>query len=597
MHLVKISTSSTASSSKSTKSRLEDSQDVAYSVVVDIAGLSVPLILDTGSADLWLLSSPSSATLHPSTLSVNFTYGGTSNDGTFASGDISRTDSIKVAGVDIANQYIASIIETNATVIDVGASGILGLGFPANSVIWNTLASVSLPHTPPEPAQAHSQNTSKQMSNTNSNTKFATSFSDLASFSAPRLHTPNPSFLVNKLSSSPASDDNPSITPTDEYSNALLASLITYGPPLVRLVNPALPPGDVPAFSLNLMRRDIFADFPSSSLSYAIGGEFIIGTLNSLTSSFQNASPPPFSESNPTTTYHAVRLYTPSQNGLFVPSEPEEVYPYAWEVFVDSVWFDGVLVQDRVWGGSGEVLEGVGEGDGTGEENMDRDGDFGLSVLIDSGNTLIRGPEPIIRSIYAMLNSTVTRMPGGGNSEDPPTYPCTIPHNLSFVMGGTRYDVDPRDFGTPISSFRPADSSRANVSHGGDDGGQEIMCIPNLAIEDPPRIGGWLYSWSLGTPFLHSVHATFAYGNITHPSSSSPLIALRSVVPDDAVLRMRVGLGLLGLGLDIDATDDTFIPVTTSATSRSPNPAQTEAWCTALLGFVMIMSLVMHGWF
>lgn len=28
------------------------------------------------------------------------------------------------------------------------------------------------------------------------------------------------------------------------------------------------------------------------------------------------------------------------------------------------------------------------------------------------------------------------------------------------------------------------------------------ICTPNLAATDPPKIGGFLYAWSLGTPFL-----------------------------------------------------------------------------------------------
>lgn len=27
-------------------------------------------------------------------------------------------------------------------------------------------------------------------------------------------------------------------------------------------------------------------------------------------------------------------------------------------------------------------------------------------------------------------------------------------------------------------------------------------CLPNLAVTDPPEEGSYLYSWSLGSPFL-----------------------------------------------------------------------------------------------
>lgn len=70
------------------------------------------------------------------------------------------------------------------------------------------------------------------------------------------------------------------------------------------------------------------------------------------------------------------------------------------------------------------------------------------------------------------------------------------------------FPVDPRDFGAQVSS-----SSSSSDEDGGDDGGDdddgedddgEPMCSFNLAVTDPPGSGGFLYSWSLGDPFLKS---------------------------------------------------------------------------------------------
>ena len=77
--------------------------------------------------------------------------------------------------------------------------------------------------------------------------------------------------------------------------------------------------------------------------------------------------------------------------------------------------------------------------------------------------------------------------------DGPVLYPCANAHALSFEFGPPgrrkRFDVDPRDFGTPVHDV-------------GEDNGEIVWCIPNLAPTDPPRRGGFLNSWSLGDPFL-----------------------------------------------------------------------------------------------
>ena len=83
----------------------------------------------------------------------------------------------------------------------------------------------------------------------------------------------------------------------------------------------------------------------------------------------------------------------------------------------------------------------------------------------------MRGPQDVIAQIYGAL---------GGE-----TFDCSVPHNLTFVIGGRPFPIDPRDFVQPaLSDAR--------------DG-----CVANLASTDPPG-AGFLYSWSLGDPFLKS---------------------------------------------------------------------------------------------
>ena len=94
-----------------------------------------------------------------------------------------------------------------------------------------------------------------------------------------------------------------------------------------------------------------------------------------------------------------------------------------------------------------------------------------LFIVFSQGNSLIRGPRDVLNVIVAQL---------GGN-----TYDCAEAHTLAFQIGGKLYPVDPRDFGS--QTFENTVS----------------RCTPNLAATDPPS-SGFLYSWSIGDPFLKS---------------------------------------------------------------------------------------------
>ena len=119
--------------------------------------------LDTGSSDLWSIStdctapncgatfsstpqiSPSS--LQSANLSVRFDYGDSAHQ-TFASGIIGSS-SVSVASLKTDNQFLAACNKTNSNVSDGGLSGIFGIGFPSpfsGSVIFSSEHRTSLRH-------------------------------------------------------------------------------------------------------------------------------------------------------------------------------------------------------------------------------------------------------------------------------------------------------------------------------------------------------------------------------------------------------------------------------------------------------------------
>ncbi|RPD56506.1 acid protease [Lentinus tigrinus ALCF2SS1-6] len=428
-----------------TDTGLGDVLDTTYTVLVKIGETLCPLIIDTGSADLWTASdgcqecSKYGVALYPQeSLSavgqdVDLLYGD-SRTGTHASGPIG-TDTVGVAGLSVPDQYLAAIVDTNTSVLDTGSTGILGLGFPPVSVIWRQLL-------------------------------------------ASDLQGPVPTFLKRDIN--PNKQDDPNTLPSFEFLNSTsqswkrqdgptpyaspIDSFSTIGPFVTRLV------------TLKLLSRPLVVTTLQRDTVSLSGnaGTLSLGAL-------------PYGLADEYLTWVPIRGYRPSEGGLPPsPEAPNEVYPLVWEIPIDDVYFDGVKLPRSPLSPS----------------------TISLSALVDTGNSLIRGPQDIVGHIYALL----------GDSFD-----CSIPHNLSFQIGGVQFPVDPRDFAQPMP-VRPGTVYADEAAR----------CSPALAATDPPRQGGFLYSWSLGDPFLKSVLVAFYYGNITHPSQDPPRVGLMSTVPSDA---------------------------------------------------------------
>ncbi|KAA1478680.1 acid protease [Dentipellis sp. KUC8613] len=444
----------------------------------------LPLVLDTGSADLWVLStdcvSPNASateppacnasvplysptTFQPTGLNASLLYGD-SLTGTHAIGPIGF-DTAGIAQLSASNQYFAAVPQggTNTSILQTGSSGIFGLGFPINSIIWNEILSSRFP-------------TSERAVLARASTNFAT------------RHFPDLSFLRN--SSTNLKRGAPLRSSSLPTVSEVLDTFVPFGPLVPRLGLTA------PIAAVTLQRDTV-----------QVGGN--AGTLS------LGALPPAVQADN--LTWVPLRAYTPVEGGLPAPADsPDEVYPMAWEVPVDDVFFDGHKLP---------------------RSNLSAP-NITLSALIDTGSSYIRGPQDVVEAMSNVL---------GGQ-----TYPCARPHNLTFQIGGSFFPVDPRDFGSQAYEDNTED------------------CMPSVVATDPPASNGsgFLYSWNLGDPFLKGVLAAFYYGNLTYPSQDPPRMGFLSTVPPDA--GEQLGAAVSSASGSLPATSD-------PAPSGTPSAAVTDA--------------------
>ncbi|KIL64999.1 hypothetical protein M378DRAFT_77450 [Amanita muscaria Koide BX008] len=422
---------------------LGDYFDVLYNVLVTVGGTALPLVLDTGSSDLWVASQScttgcgnnmaslySLQTFHSSGLSAHLYYGDASS-GTYAFGEIGY-DTTTLAGLTLPNQYLAAINNTNTSILDTGSSGIFGLGFPINSAIFDALLNAS---------------------------QSSLSRRTVVDEETPQIDINYHRSTFPGLLSHLSSGVNQRPTPTVEQ---ILGYFSTLGPMFSRSV--AAGSMAEPMFSVTLQRDTI-----------ELGGNVGMLSIGELPPNVKNES----------LTWVPLRAYTPTQGGLPGPSNsPNEVYPITWEVFLDDVYLDGIKLP----------------------RSQLTSPDIQLSALLDTGNSIIRGPSDVVQFITATLGSV---------------FPCDEPHTLSFSIGGHLFPVDPRDF---VFSVNDNDVS---------------TCAMNIAPTNTPHTGGFLFSWSLGDPFLKSVLSAYYYGNLTYPSQDNPRIGLLSTVPSDAGERLK----------------------------------------------------------
>ncbi|KAJ6482629.1 aspartic peptidase domain-containing protein [Mycena sanguinolenta] len=415
---------------------LGDFKDVSYSFLVTVGGTEAPLVLDTGSSDLWIASDACNncktnaplfpqASFLPTGMNVSLQYGD-SHTGTHASGLIG-TDEIVFAGISVPNQYFAAIDNTNTTVLRTGSAGIFGLGFALNSVIWNEVFANKFQS---QSSSRRSLSPRRLSSSSNYGTRFFPNLQNLISPSQKRS------------------------TSATALTQAALESYSTYGPAVTRMVTTNSLTSAM--FTISLQRNTM-----------DIGGNAGVLSLGELPAGVQESA----------LTWAPVRKYP---SALQAPANsPNETYPIAWEIFIDDVFLDGVPLPRSNLSSSSIALSG----------------------LVDTGNSLIRGPSDVVKMINAQVGKN---------------FPCTTAHTLAFSIGGKLFPIDARDFASQ--------SSKGSMS----------QCSANVAATDSPVAGqGYQYSWSLGDPFIKGVLASFYYGNITYPSVDPPRIGFLSTVPAD----------------------------------------------------------------
>ncbi|CAA7270331.1 unnamed protein product [Cyclocybe aegerita] len=468
--------------------------DIAYTVLITIGGTTTPLILDTGSSDMWVMSDGCTdgcgdgtvpvypqASFQSAGIDAAMFYGD-SRTGTFAAGLIGR-DTVDLAGLTVQNQYFAAINQTNTTISSIGAAGIFGLGFPINSVIWNNLF---VDQFDLDESSGLFERVESPLPHPN------------VKFGSPFPKRPFSRFKFPTIGHRLGSPHGERHAPRQVNSVLLNAfeSWNSLGPFLPRLVNTnAL---TSPMVSVTLQRNTV-----------DIGGNVGMLSIGELPSGV-NASE---------LTWVPLRAYDYDDGGIPGPPDaPNEIYPITWEVMLDDVYLDGEKLPRSTLSSS----------------------TIGLSALIDTGNSLLRGPADVVAYVQSRL----------GNAG---LFACDEPHLLEFEIGGKRFPVDPRDFVTQAFTN--------NVD----------ACYANLVSTDPPRVGGYQFSWSLGTPFLKGVLSSYYFGNLTYPSQDQPRIGFLSTVPSNANDLLRAAVASAA------RADDNFPAISQVAPSGTATPGLTDS--------------------
>src|ERR1700761_297640 len=173
--------------------------------------------------------------------------------------------------------------------------------------------------------------------------------------SSPPSSSPQPQSTLG-LSTRQTTSSSPSTSAT---ITDVLDAFSLYGPLTTRLSLAS------PQITITLQRNAI-----------SVGGNVGLLSLGEL----------PDGVNNDSLTWSPIRGYTVAQGGLPAPADsPNEIYPIAWEVPVQGVFLDGKQLPPS---------------------NLSSQPGIGVSALVDSGNSLIRGPKDVVSAIVSSLSTS-----------------------------------------------------------------------------------------------------------------------------------------------------------------------------------------------
>jgi len=155
-------------------------------------------------------------------------------------------------------------------------------------------------------------------------------------------------------------------------------------------------------------------------------------------------------------------------------------------------------------------------------------------AIIDSGTSLLYGPQSSIDQIYAQIPGSTTWSGASGFYQ----YPCNTTVNVSLAFGGANWPIDPSDF-----MFL----QEGNVCVG---------AIASIADSTPDSFPSWI----IGDTFLKNVYTVFRYEppSVGFAALSQQALAMNGIngpapsptaLPSGAIPRMCQGAGLVVSGL------------------------------------------------
>lgn len=202
-------------------------------------------------------------------------------------------------------------------------------------------------------------------------------------------------------------------------------------------------------------------------------------------------------------------------------------------------------------------------------------------VAVDTGTTLIGGPQSILRQIYSQIpgvRSAPSYLLGGSGYY---MYPCTQPFTLKMTFGGKEFTLDNENLNLGRLS------SRSN------------MCISSL-FDAPQSQNSAMPAWILGDTFLRTVFSVYSWnpervGFASLPSGGASTLPMTSITSGETF--SDASTSLAGGG---SVTSSVLLTSSSSVHSRQTgllggNGLPTPSLVSVPTGFQSLASLRSYG--